>query len=67
MGMIELAVHRVPGQEGLLVQPRTLVRTTNIERGIVQITARPSCSIPTLTTSKRSATQDKPQADKQCP
>lgn len=37
LGLVELAVHRMPGALGFVIQPRVLARTVNIERGIVRI------------------------------
>lgn len=37
LGMVELAVHRLPEAGGLVVHPRVLAHTVNIERGIVRI------------------------------
>ena len=37
LGLIELALHRVPGAASFIVQPRVLARTINIERAIVRI------------------------------
>lgn len=37
IALLELACHRLPEQGGYVVQPRTIARTVNIERGIVRI------------------------------
>jgi hypothetical protein len=37
LGLVELAVHRMPGAVSFVIQPRVLARTVNIERGIVRI------------------------------
>jgi len=39
LAMVELVVHRLPDDGGLLVQPRIPARTLNIERGIVRLDA----------------------------
>ena len=36
LGLVELAVHRMPGAGSFVVQPRVLARTVNIERAIVR-------------------------------
>ena len=37
LSLVELALFRLPGDGGVLVQPRVIARTVNIERGIVRI------------------------------
>jgi hypothetical protein len=37
LGLVEYAVHRMPGDVSFIVQPRVLARTVNIERAIVRI------------------------------
>jgi hypothetical protein len=45
--LVELAVYRVPGEGDLIVVPRTLAKTTMIERGIVRIhEGRPAIGAP---------------------
>jgi hypothetical protein len=47
LGLVELAVHRMPGALGFVLQPRVLARTVNIERGIVRIEdGRPVVTAP---------------------
>ena len=36
LALVELALFRLPGDGGVLVQPRVIARTVNIERGIVR-------------------------------
>ena len=37
LALVELAIYRLPDQQGLIVQPRTLARTELIQRGVVRI------------------------------
>lgn len=36
LALVELALFRLPGDGGVLVQPRVIARTVNIERGIIR-------------------------------
>ena len=36
LALVELALFRLPGDRGVLIQPRVVVRTVNIERGIIR-------------------------------
>lgn len=49
LGLVELAIFSLPNDGGYLVQPRTLMRTTNIDRGIVTIhDGRVTVQAPTI-------------------
>lgn len=36
LALVELALFRLPGEGGVLIQPRVIARTVNIERGIIR-------------------------------
>jgi hypothetical protein len=37
LGLVELAIHRMPSSSGFIVQPRVLARTVNLERAVIRI------------------------------
>ena len=61
LGLIEMAVHRTPDGLGYIVQPRTLARTTNIERGIVSLDgSHVKVTAPVSTASARTGSASRP-------
>jgi hypothetical protein len=58
LALAEISVHELPDESGLLVQPRVLARTVNIERGIVRLDGgRLVCEPPRLESGAGGATQ----------
>ena len=51
LGLIEVALYRLPNND-LLVQPRVLARTLNIERGIVTIVSKSATEPPVIDLTK---------------
>jgi hypothetical protein len=52
LALVELALFRLPGEGGVLVQPRMIARTVNIERGIIHFDDARISVVPTRVESR---------------